>query len=52
VYSAPTDDLEGKDDDEGKQASDEDEASALNKLRASIDDLATTLQFQNASKGI
>jgi HK97 family phage prohead protease len=30
---------------------DEDEASVLNKLRASIDDLATTLQFSNAAKG-
>jgi len=30
----------------------EDEADMLNKLRSSIDDLAATLQFSNADKGI
>jgi hypothetical protein len=49
LYSAPTDDLAHKEDE--KQEGDEDEASVLNEVRRSIDDLATTLQFQNASKG-
>jgi HK97 family phage prohead protease len=30
----------------------EDEADMLNKLRATVDDLATTLQFSNAAKGV
>ncbi len=30
----------------------EDEATALNKLRSMVDDIAATLQFQNADKGI
>jgi HK97 family phage prohead protease len=31
---------------------DEDEATILNKMRSMVDDLATTLQFQNAERGI
>jgi HK97 family phage prohead protease len=52
VYSAPTDELEGKDEDEGKQAGDEDEASKQNGIREGLYDLAAKLQFENASKGI
>jgi HK97 family phage prohead protease len=50
VYTAPTDELEQKDD-EPEEEEELDEAAMLNKLRASVDDLATTLQFSNASKG-
>ncbi len=35
-----------------EDATDDDEATRLNKVRAMIDDLAATLQFQNADKGI
>src|SRR5260221_109941 len=38
--------------DEPPEDETEDEASVLNKLRASVYDLASTLQFQNAERGI
>jgi len=42
---------EQKEDDE-KPEEELDDAAMLNKLRASVDDLASTLQFENAFKGI
>ncbi len=51
VYNLPTDDLEHKDEDEPEEG-DEDEATALSKMREALYDLTTRLQFQNADKGI
>src|SRR6266702_4410004 len=50
VYNLPTDDLEHKDEDEPEEG-DEDEATALSKMREALYDLTTRLQFQNADKG-
>ncbi len=53
VYSRPEDELEQKDEKlEPEDEEEEDEADMLNKLRSAVDDLATTLQFSNAAKGI
>ncbi len=41
-----------EDDHKEEEQENEDEASLLNKLRASVYDLASTLQFQNAERGI
>ncbi len=43
---------EQKEDDEKPEEEELDDAAILNKLRASVDDLASTLQFENAFKGI
>ncbi len=43
---------EQKIDDKPPEDEDEDEATQLNKLRSMVDDLAATLQFENAYKGV
>ncbi len=48
VYSSDDPVPEQKEEEEG----DEDEAAVLLKMRGMVDDLATTLQFQNAERGI